>query len=109
MGSFGKGNYWWEYTLPENFDEGDYDLLCKFVNVHRTQAPLLFVVVDPDGTEQDQREIDIPYVRGVWKRSDPVLVSLKPGSKIKFNRGQATFNLTIKEFYLRPSEKISVE
>merc|ERR1711935_728254 len=57
MGSFGKGNYWWEYTLPGALIGGDYDFSCKYVSVHRTQAPLRFVVVDPDGTEQEQEEV----------------------------------------------------
>jgi len=109
--SFGKGNYWWEYTLPGELIEGDYDLSCKFVTVHRTQAPLRVVVVDPeDGTEREQQGVGITYTRGEWERSDPVLlVSLKPGGKIKCNRGDGSFNVAIKEFYLKPSETVAEE
>jgi hypothetical protein len=114
---YGKGDYTWEYDIPDTIPEGTYGLSCKFVNVHRTQSPLVYIVVDPDGNDSERKEIEIPYTVGEWNRTGVVLVDLKPGGKLKFSRGNGNLNtrqagaqnLVIKEYYLKPKDQLGVD
>eukprot|EP00980_Cylindrotheca_fusiformis_P017486 scaffold5490_cov125-Cylindrotheca_fusiformis.AAC.3 len=111
---FGFGNYWWEYTIPDSIPEGSYALSCKIVNVHRTQSPLAYIVVGPDGNESEKKKITIPYTVGDWMRTGHVMVDLKPGSKLKFSRDNGKLkkkeagahNLVIKALYLKPKDQL---
>ena len=92
-----------EYTMPDDFPEGSYELTLKFVNVHQLQTPLYFIIIDPEGNESEKMLIDIPYTRGEYMIGDPITVEMKPGSKFRLGRTEGCqFNLTIKEFYLKP-------
>lgn len=114
---FGWGDYTWEYDIPDTIPEGTYGLSCKVVNVHRTQSPLVYIVVDPDGNESEKKSIEIPYTVGEWQRTGNVLVELKPGSKLKFSRGNGNLrkkeagahNLVIKAFYLKPKDQLDID
>ncbi|KAL3935772.1 MAG: hypothetical protein SGBAC_008773 [Bacillariaceae sp.] len=94
-----------EYTMPDDFPEGTYELSLKFVNVHRLQTPLQFVVTDPDGNAGEPMLMDIPYTRGEFMTGEPLIVEMKPGSKFTVKRTEGCkFNLTIHEFTLKPVE-----
>jgi hypothetical protein len=114
---FGKGDYTWEYDIPDTIPEGTYGLSCKVSSVHRTQSPLVSIVVDPDGNDGERKEIVIPYTVGAWERTSHILVDLKPGGKLKFSRGNGklnsreagSHNLAIKEYYLKPKDQLDVD
>merc|ERR1712150_32655 len=94
---------------PESVPEGAYAVSAKFVTVHQDQIPLHISGVGPDGTEEEKKSVDIPNTVGEWSTSDPVVVNLQPGGKLKFTRympgedevpDHARFRLVLKEFYL---------
>jgi len=94
-----------DYTMPEDFPEGTYELTIKYVNIHQLQTPLQFVVTDAEGNAGDPMMMDIAYTKGEFATGGPLTVELKPGSKFTMKRTEGCkFNLTIHKFYLKPVE-----
>jgi hypothetical protein len=98
-------NWWVEYTMPDDFPAGSYELNMKYVTVHREQYPMKIVTIDPEGTESEETLVEIAYTRGEWGKTEPITVEMKPGSKFKFGLAPGRkFSVTIKEFYLKPAD-----
>lgn len=100
---------WWvEYTMPDDFPAGSYELNLKYVTIHREQKPMKIATIDPDGTESEVVIVEIAYTRGEWGYTEPITVELKPGGKFKFGLEEGRkFGMTIQEFYLKPMEGTS--
>lgn len=73
-----------EYTLTSAMG-GKYEMTCRFVTVHDDKVkPPLLVTVDSDDDDVEKSgenlcsvySIPLPYTKGMWQETDPVVVEL---------------------------------
>merc|ERR1712150_46928 len=98
-----------EYDIPDMVPAGAYAVTAKICTVQQDQIPLHVCGLDTDGIETSERKsIEIINSVGEWHITEPAVVDLIPGGRLKFTREfpedeelkDARYRLVIKEFYL---------
>ncbi|KAL3903204.1 MAG: hypothetical protein SGILL_010534, partial [Bacillariaceae sp.] len=95
-----------QYRMPANIGEPqDYEIVLQLCNVHLAQekCPLVISV-----NKSNPVEAKIPYTKGEWGYSYPVIVRLGKKDVIDVRRkGEKLFGLTIKSILLMKSQAVS--
>jgi hypothetical protein len=112
-----------EYTLkfnPQETTRKEYQLSLKVVTVHDKMSPLLLTIAtqhadkDKNVCKEEAStagiDIAIPYTKGEFQMTTPVIVSLlgNSSSVLTFKRKTADYGLTIKEILLTPMNTSTV-
>ncbi len=88
-----------DYTINVS-RSGQYALTARVVTMNDEQMMNVAVNDDPSGTR-----IGLPFTLGMWKDTEPVMVTLKEGeNKLRFWRVEGPqFGVAVKSFTLKPT------